>query len=42
MTITETAGDLGVPEGTVTSWLTRSRRIVAAKLEQPDPCIGGE
>jgi DNA-directed RNA polymerase specialized sigma24 family protein len=42
MTIAETAGDLGVPEGTVTSWLTRSRKIVAAKLEQPDPFIGGE
>ena len=42
MTIAETAGDLGVPEGTVTSWLTRSRKIVAAKLEQPDPIIGGE
>jgi RNA polymerase sigma-70 factor, ECF subfamily len=41
MTIAETAGDLGVPEGTVTSWLTRSRRIVAAKLEQPDPYFGG-
>jgi RNA polymerase sigma-70 factor (ECF subfamily) len=42
MTIAETAGDLGVPEGTVTSWLTRSRKIVAAKLEQPDPFMGGE
>jgi RNA polymerase sigma factor (sigma-70 family) len=41
MTIAETAGDLGVPEGTVTSWLTRSRKIVAAKLEQPDPLFGG-
>lgn len=42
MTIAETARDLGVPEGTVTSWLTRSRKIVAAKLDQPDPAIGGE
>jgi len=42
MSIAETAGDLGVPEGTVTSWLTRSRRIVAAKLDQPETFIGGE
>jgi RNA polymerase sigma factor (sigma-70 family) len=41
MSIAETAADLGVPEGTVTSWLTRSRKIVAAKLEQPDPHFGG-
>jgi RNA polymerase sigma-70 factor (ECF subfamily) len=41
MSIADTAGDLGVPEGTVTSWLTRSRRIVAARLEQPDPHAGG-
>ena len=42
MTIAETARDLGVPEGTVTSWLTRSRKVVATKLQQPDPFIGGE
>lgn len=42
MSIAETARDLGVPDATVTSWLTRSRRIVAAKLEQSDPFTGGE
>jgi RNA polymerase sigma-70 factor (ECF subfamily) len=42
MSIAETAGDLGVPEGTVTSWLTRSRKIVAARLEQPEPLHGGK
>jgi RNA polymerase sigma-70 factor (ECF subfamily) len=42
MTIAETAGDLGVPEGTVTSWLTRSRKIVASRLEQPEPLHGGK
>ena len=42
MTIAETARDLGVPEGTITSWLTRSRKIVAAKLEQLDPIVGGD
>lgn len=41
MSIAETADDLGVPEGTVTSWLTRSRKVVAARLEQPDPSLGG-
>ena len=42
MSIAETACDLGVPPGTVTSWLTRSRKIVAAKLQQPEPFVGGE
>ena len=36
MTISETAQDIGVPEGTVTSWLSRSRRVVAKNLQKPD------
>ena len=34
MTVAETAGEIGVPEGTVKSWLSRSRKIVAAHLER--------
>ncbi|MGD0881656.1 MAG: SigE family RNA polymerase sigma factor [Acidimicrobiales bacterium] len=36
MTVPETAAELGVPEGTVRSWLSRSRKIVAARLDDPD------
>jgi RNA polymerase sigma-70 factor, ECF subfamily len=36
MTVSETAVELGVPEGTVKSWLSRSRKIVAATIEQAD------
>jgi RNA polymerase sigma-70 factor (ECF subfamily) len=32
MTVAETARELDVPEGTVKSWLSRSRKIVAAHL----------
>jgi RNA polymerase sigma-70 factor (ECF subfamily) len=32
MTVTETARELGVPDGTVKSWLSRARKIVAANL----------
>lgn len=42
MSITDTAGDRRVPEGIVTSWLMRSQKLVAAKLEQLDPFTGGE
>jgi RNA polymerase sigma-70 factor (ECF subfamily) len=35
MTVTETAQELDVPEGTVKSWLSRSRKIVAAELNRP-------
>lgn len=35
MTISQTARDLGVPDGTVKSWLSRGRRIVALKLGTP-------
>jgi RNA polymerase sigma-70 factor (ECF subfamily) len=34
MTVAETARELGVPEGTVKSWLSRSRKIVAANLNR--------
>ena len=33
-TVAETATELGVPEGTVKSWLSRSRRIVAGRLDR--------
>jgi RNA polymerase sigma-70 factor (ECF subfamily) len=33
-TVTETARELGVPEGTVKSWLSRTRKIVAANLNR--------
>jgi RNA polymerase sigma-70 factor (ECF subfamily) len=36
MTVAATAQELGVPEGTVKSWLSRSRRIVAANLTRSD------
>jgi len=32
LTVAETAQELGVPEGTVKSWLSRSRKVVAANL----------
>jgi RNA polymerase sigma-70 factor (ECF subfamily) len=32
MTVAATAQELGVPEGTVKSWLSRSRKIVAANF----------
>jgi RNA polymerase sigma-70 factor (ECF subfamily) len=35
LTVTETAQELEVPEGTVKSWLSRSRTIVAAELNRP-------
>jgi RNA polymerase sigma-70 factor, ECF subfamily len=34
MTVAETAQELDVPEGTVKSWLSRSRTIVAAELNR--------
>lgn len=34
MTVAETARELGVPEGTVKSWLSRTRKIVAANLNR--------
>jgi RNA polymerase sigma-70 factor (ECF subfamily) len=36
MTVSETASEIGVPEGTVKSWLSRSRKIVATSIEQAD------
>jgi RNA polymerase sigma-70 factor (ECF subfamily) len=36
MTSHETAAEIGVPEGTVRSWLSRSRKAVANRLEQSD------
>ena len=36
MTVAEVADELHVPEGTVKSWLSRSRKIVAARLERLD------
>jgi RNA polymerase sigma-70 factor, ECF subfamily len=32
MTVREVASELGVPEGTVKSWLSRSRKVVAKRL----------
>ena len=32
MTVPETAAELAVPEGTVRSWLSRSRKVVAARI----------
>lgn len=37
LTVAETARELGVPEGTVKSWLSRSRRVVAAHLSAGGP-----
>lgn len=34
MTVVETARELGVPEGTVKSWLSRTRKTVAADLNR--------
>jgi RNA polymerase sigma-70 factor (ECF subfamily) len=36
MTVAEVAKDLKAPEGTVKSWLSRSRRVVASRLELLD------
>ncbi len=36
MTVPETATELDVPEGTVRSWLSRSRKVVAARIEQSE------
>jgi RNA polymerase sigma-70 factor (ECF subfamily) len=36
MTVSEVAADLGVPDGTVKSWLSRSRKVVAERLGQLD------
>jgi len=37
MSVSEVATELKVPVGTVKSWLSRSRKLVAARLEQMDP-----
>jgi RNA polymerase sigma-70 factor, ECF subfamily len=34
ISIAETASELGVPEGTVKSWLSRARKVVADRLDQ--------
>jgi RNA polymerase sigma-70 factor (ECF subfamily) len=34
MTVAETARELGVPDGTVKSWLSRARKSVAARLDR--------
>jgi RNA polymerase sigma-70 factor (ECF subfamily) len=34
MTMKETAAELGVPEGTVKSWLSRARTVVAQRLDR--------
>jgi RNA polymerase sigma-70 factor, ECF subfamily len=34
MTVKETAAEIGVPEGTVKSWLSRARALVARRLDQ--------
>ena len=36
MTVAEVAADMDVPEGTVKSWLSRSRKVVAARLRELD------
>lgn len=36
MTVPEVASELAVPEGTVKSWLSRSRKVVAERLGQLD------
>ena len=36
MTSAEVASELGVPEGTVKSWLSRSRKLLADRLRQLD------
>lgn len=36
LTVPETAAELDVPEGTVRSWLSRSRKVVAARIEQSE------
>jgi RNA polymerase sigma-70 factor (ECF subfamily) len=36
MTVGEVALELGVPEGTVKSWLSRSRKVVAERLAHFD------
>lgn len=36
MTVRETADELAVPEGTVRSWLSRSRKVVAARITQSE------
>ena len=36
MTVPETAAELAVPEGTVRSWLSRSRKVVAARITQSE------
>ena len=36
MTVSEVAEELKAPEGTVKSWLSRSRKVVASRLERID------
>jgi RNA polymerase sigma-70 factor (ECF subfamily) len=36
MTVGEVALELGVPEGTVKSWLSRSRKVVAERMGRLD------
>jgi RNA polymerase sigma-70 factor, ECF subfamily len=36
LTVSEVAREVGAPEGTVKSWLSRSRNVVAARLEALD------
>jgi RNA polymerase sigma-70 factor (ECF subfamily) len=36
LTVPETAAELDAPEGTVRSWLSRSRKLVAARIQQSD------
>jgi RNA polymerase sigma-70 factor (ECF subfamily) len=36
MTVSEVAAELKAPEGTVKSWLSRSRKDVASRLERLD------
>jgi len=36
MTVPEAAQELGVPEGTVRSWLSRTRKVIAARLDSLD------
>ncbi len=37
MTVREVALELGVPDGTIKSWLSRSRKVLAERMGQLDP-----